>query len=205
MVQSLMSSFSVLVWSCLLCGSVLPVLWWQHSNPCSVVELLTPLLVAQDDSLVQIFKTLCTSTCSTWGRREDNSYKPQSSPVAEHTPCSSLIVPVFLTQGLPMASELRDGLKVAFVLIAVLSTGKTGKSSVSLPPVKLSETIAKVLFSVYWLFFYFSSLMDWEWGGFFLFSYVRKKKCDFKNRKYQSSRQNHEIPTCGSRTSANYC
>lgn len=193
MVQSLMSSFSVLVWSCLLCGSVLPVLWWQHSNPCSVVELLTPLLVAQDDSLEED------------RRREDNSYKPQSSPVAEHTPCSSLIVPVFLTQGLPMASELRDGLKVAFVLIAVLSTGKTGKSSVSLPPVKLSETIAKVLFSVYWLFFYFSSLMDWEWGGFFLFSYVRKKKCDFKNRKYQSSRQNHEIPTCGSRTSANYC
>lgn len=193
MVQSLMSSFSVLVWSCLLCGSVLPVLWWQHSNPCSVVELLTPLLVAQDDSLEED------------RRREDNSYKPQSSPVAEHTPCSSLIVPVFLTQGLPMASELRDGLKVAFVLIAVLSTGKTGKSSVSLPPVKLSETISKVLFSVYWLFFYFSSLMDWEWGGFFLFSYVRKKKCDFKNRKYQSSRQNHEIPTCGSRTSANYC
>lgn len=193
MVQSLMSSFSVLVWSCLLCGSVLPVLWWQHSNPCSVVELLTPLLVAQDDSLEED------------RRREDNSYKPQSSPVAEHTPCSSLIVPVFLTQGLPMASELRDGLKVAFVLIAVLSTGKTGKSSVSLPPVKLSETIAKVLFSVYWLFFYFSLLMDWEWGGFFLFSYVRKKKCDFKNRKYQSSRQNHEIPTCGSRTSANYC
>lgn len=113
-----------------------------------MVELLTPLLVAQDDSLEKD------------RRREDNSYKPQSSPVAEHTPCSSLIVPVFLTQGLPMASELRDGLKVAFVLIAVLSTGKTGKSSVSLPPVKLSETIAKVLFSVYWLFFYFSSLMD---------------------------------------------